>query len=77
MNTNFCIPDLMCRCSAENEKLCKYYNKSSTLDKCMWKSIKLGIGIYHCDNVDAQYDCRGTCNHKETIDETREGTIPT
>ena len=62
MPTNFCsdgkLKHQMCICTAVNEKSCSYYSKSSQLDQCMWKSIKLKDDEYHCGNRDAQIECR-------------------
>ena len=55
ISANYCIPGTMSRCSAgvvwENQKKCKYSNKSSVSDRCMHYIPSLDG---HCDNVDAQ-----------------------
>lgn len=71
MTINFCKHDpkiihRMCVCSAKDEVKCKYYEKSSLTDKCMWKSIQLENEMFHCSNPNAQNECRN-CNQQ--IDE--------
>ena len=71
MKINFCkndreITHRMCICSAKEQEKCKYYEKSSLTDKCMWKSIELDNKIFHCSNSNAQTECR---NCSEQIDE--------
>jgi len=55
VSVNYCKPGMMSRCSAgsvwENQKKCKFSNKSSVRDGCMHYIASLNG---HCDSVDAQ-----------------------
>ncbi len=55
ISVNYCIPGIMSRCSAgliwQDQKRCKYANKSAVRDTCMHFVESLDG---HCDNVDAQ-----------------------
>ena len=79
MQTNFCASKKqMCECTASNYKDCKFHAKATVADRCMYRSISLGEKKFHCDNVDAQYDCRGDLSScLEMIEEGKEGDVPT
>jgi hypothetical protein len=55
VSVNYCKPGIMSRCSAgivwENQKKCKFSNKSSVSDRCMHYIPSMDG---HCDSVDAQ-----------------------
>ena len=56
---NFCVSGLISRCSAgacwEDQKRCKFYEKSTVSNRCMYyKEVIDG----HCDCVDAQKEIR-------------------
>jgi hypothetical protein len=79
---NFCRPGQMSECTAskEQQKQCKFYEKSSVNNGCMYKRFPLDC-FRHCDCYIAQRHARDEIASLEDcieiIDETNEGIVPT
>ena len=63
---NYCMPGIMSRCRAgaawSEQKKCKYYQKSTTRDKCMHYIKALNE---NCDCVGAQREIRSRDDRKD------------